>query len=90
MSHGQGNAGPVPAMSCHSGEGLPPAPSPLPRPVGGGLVSPPPPPGAPGALGPICTSVLANAGELAQRLPLLIPHPHSKYLGIKRKAEWTF
>lgn len=48
------------------------------------------PPGSRGALGPICTSVLANAGELAQPLPPLIPRPHSKYHGIKRKAEWTF
>lgn len=48
------------------------------------------PPGHGGDLGPIYTSVLANTGELAQQLPPLIPHPHSKYLGIKRKAEWTF
>lgn len=56
-------------------------------PCGGGLVFPP---GHGGDLGPIYTSVLANTGELAQQLPPLIPHPHSKYLGIKRKAEWTF
>lgn len=74
----------VPSLS----EGLPPPPLPpaLPR-MEEGCCSPP---GSRGALGPICTSVLANAGELAQPLPPLIPRPHSKYHGIKRKAEWTF
>lgn len=77
------------------GQGLPrlltrrgaPAPSfPLPCPDGGGRA---PAPRTRGALGPICTSVLADAGELAQQLPPLIPHPHPKYLGIERGAEWT-
>lgn len=78
-------------MSPHSGEGSHPVlPSCLALWEKGCCVPLPAPAGTPGALGPICTSVLANAGELAQRLPLLIPHPHSKYLGIKRKAEWTF
>ena len=67
--------------------GSPPVLSSRPAPCEGGLVFPL---GHGGALGPICTSVLAKAGELAQQLPPLIPHPHSKYLGIKRQAEWTF
>lgn len=48
------------------------------------------PPGLGRALGPIRTSVLAKARELAQRLPPLIPHPHPKCLRIERKAQWTW
>jgi hypothetical protein len=55
-----------------SNEGLPPQPLLLPCPRGRGLVFPP---GTAGALGPICTSVLANAEELAQQLPPPNPPP---------------
>ena len=54
----------------------------LPAPRGGELVFPP---GHSGALGPIRTSVLAKAGELAQPLPPLIPRPHPGCLRVRGK-----
>lgn len=59
-------------LSCCLGEGLPLQPFFLPCLCGKDLVFPV---GPHGALSPICTSVLANAEELAQQLPPPNPPP---------------